>query len=103
MPPRTCRPQHQSGDALRVQRHEAAGDAVHVCVIPSTLILPCHGGSLRDGLFLNLERSLGLPKLRADAVAGAPTRRRVLNEPKDGLQCKKEGFFVAGFETPGRD
>ena len=25
-----------------------------------------------------------------------------MNEPSDGLACKKDGFFVAGFETPGQ-
>ena len=28
--------------------------------------------------------------------------RRNLNEPQDGLACKRDGFFVAGFETPGQ-
>ena len=40
-----------------------------------------------------------VPRLRL--LAPRTTDRRALNQAHDATACKKQGFFVAGFETPG--
>ena len=53
------------------------------------------GFGIRDKLTLPPPRLLAPP-------TQPPPPRDALNENHDALECKKQGFFVAGFETPGQ-